>query len=140
MQREMYGTIFPLERGVSREEERRLVNELLDFIILSELYRGRMHGYALMKNIKRKFGYNPGTSRVYPTLWQLERKGYITSERIEANGRLRRVYELTKRGRLIFSFISRELESMLRKMKSISPAEKWYRRLLLDTSNFSLKG
>ena len=54
--------------------------------IIEELAR---HGYKL----------SPGT--VYPILHDMEKVGYLTSERREVEGRYRRVYAITPAGRQV---------------------------------------
>ncbi len=55
-----------------------------------------MYGYELIQEVERLSG--EGT--LYPALHQLERKGFLRSEwRIAENGRKRKYYSLTSKGR-----------------------------------------
>jgi PadR family transcriptional regulator, regulatory protein PadR len=73
----------------------------LDMLLLAAL-RGRpLHGYAIIDEVRRasgnRFDYPEGT--VYPALHRLEDSGLLSSRWGDVDGRHRRVYELTTRGR-----------------------------------------
>lgn len=73
----------------------------LDALILAVLADGPLHGYAIIERLKRRsdgaFELPEGT--VYPALHRLEAGGLLASEWFLRDGRRRRVYELTRRGR-----------------------------------------
>src|ERR1700761_7664560 len=73
----------------------------LDGLILAVLADGPLHGYAIIYALKRRsdgaFALPEGT--VYPALHRLEAAGLLSSAWSEGDGRRRRVYELTRRGR-----------------------------------------
>lgn len=73
----------------------------LDLLLLSALDSGPAHGYAIVKEIRRRsretFDLAEGT--VYPALHRLEEDALIESEWSMVSGRRRRVYRLTRRGR-----------------------------------------
>jgi PadR family transcriptional regulator, regulatory protein PadR len=73
----------------------------LDALILAVLADGPLHGYAIIDALKRRsdgaFALPEGT--VYPALHRLEAAGLLASEWSDGEGRRRRVYELTRRGR-----------------------------------------
>jgi transcriptional regulator len=73
----------------------------LDALILAVLADGPLHGYAIIERLKRRsdgaLELPEGT--VYPALHRLEAAGLLCSEWSQAEGRRRRVYELTRRGR-----------------------------------------
>jgi PadR family transcriptional regulator PadR len=73
----------------------------LDGLILAVLAGGPLHGYAIIDALKRRsdgaFALPEGT--VYPALHRLEAAGLLSSAWSEGEGRRRRVYELTRRGR-----------------------------------------
>ena len=72
----------------------------LDSLILAVLANEPLHGYAIIEQLKRRSGgalaLPEGT--VYPALHRLERGGLLKSEWSD-EGRRRRVYSLTARGR-----------------------------------------
>lgn len=73
----------------------------LDALILSVLEPAPLHGYAVINELKQRSG---GTlalpeGTVYPALHRLEAAGLLSSKWSQAEGRARRVYRLTRRGR-----------------------------------------
>jgi DNA-binding PadR family transcriptional regulator len=73
----------------------------VDLLLLAALATGPAHGYALISTLKERsdgaFDLPEGT--VYPALHRLEGAGMVASSRQVVNGRQRRVYALTRRGR-----------------------------------------
>jgi PadR family transcriptional regulator PadR len=73
----------------------------LDGLILAVVSGGPLHGYAIIEELKLRSGgvltLPEGT--VYPALHRLEAAGLLTSAWSDGDGRRRRVYELTRRGR-----------------------------------------
>ena len=73
----------------------------LDSMILAVLATGPAHGYAIIEELKERSGgtFSLPEGTVYPALHRLERSGLLSSDWSDANGRRRRVYRLTRRGR-----------------------------------------
>jgi PadR family transcriptional regulator, regulatory protein PadR len=73
----------------------------LDALILAILADGPLHGYAIIESLKRRsegaLELPEGT--VYPALHRLEAGGLLSSEWSQGEGRRRRIYQLTRRGR-----------------------------------------
>lgn len=73
----------------------------LDLLLLAVLSDGAKHGYSIIEELKTRsddqFDLPEGT--VYPALHRLEKAGLLESDWTEVNGRRRRTYRLTKRGR-----------------------------------------
>jgi PadR family transcriptional regulator PadR len=73
----------------------------LDALILSALESAPLHGYAIIAELKTRSGgalaLPEGT--VYPALHRLEEMGLLSSTWSESEGRRRRVYSLSRRGR-----------------------------------------
>lgn len=74
----------------------------LDLMLLAVLGGGPAHGYAVIAALKQRsdgaFDFPEGT--VYPALHRLERQGLVSSSRETVQGRQRRIYSLTSRGRV----------------------------------------
>jgi PadR family transcriptional regulator, regulatory protein PadR len=74
----------------------------LDLLLLATLEKGPAHGYAVIERLREssggEFDYPEGT--IYPALHKLESEGLVSSRWAEAGGRRRRVYSLTRRGRV----------------------------------------
>ncbi|MEM5872353.1 MAG: helix-turn-helix transcriptional regulator [Candidatus Aenigmatarchaeota archaeon] len=81
-----------------KEINRRDVKENLDEIILRYILENKsIHGYELIKKIKKDFGILFSASEIYPQLWNLEKKGVLTSREIKAeNGKYRREYSFVE--------------------------------------------
>lgn len=60
-----------------------------------------MHGYAIADALRARSGgaFDLPEGTLYPALHRLERAGLMASRWSEVNGRRRRVYQLTSKGR-----------------------------------------
>jgi DNA-binding PadR family transcriptional regulator len=78
----------------------------LDPLVLAVLADEPLHGYAVIEDLKRRSGgeLDLPEGTIYPALHRLERRGLLRSAWTRVEGRRRRIYRLTPRGR-------RELES-----------------------------
>lgn len=65
------------------------------FLMLTAISEKPMHGYAIIQEIGRTYQRPVSAGLVYPTLQELEDRGYVTSD--EKDGK--RVYSLTTEGR-----------------------------------------
>ena len=85
--------------------DRELKKGNTDLLILALLEKARYHGYEIGKLIEER---SEGVLRfhvasLYPTLYRLERHGWIRGEWEPAGGRRRRFYRLTDAGRKVLS-------------------------------------
>ena len=74
----------------------------LDLLVLHVLSREKLHGYAIGEKIAEQSEevILPEEGSLYPCLYRMERKGWITSEiGLSENNRRARYYSLTRRGR-----------------------------------------
>jgi PadR family transcriptional regulator, regulatory protein PadR len=73
----------------------------LDGMLLAALEDGPRHGYAIMETLRTGSGgrFDLPTGTIYPALHRLERAGLMQTSWEQANGRRRRMYELTPAGR-----------------------------------------
>ena len=73
----------------------------LDLLVLAVVAEGPRHGYAVIELLKQRsadaFDLPEGT--VYPVLHRLEKAGMLSSAWSEGEGRKRRTYRLTSKGR-----------------------------------------
>ena len=73
----------------------------LDLLLLAVLVDGARHGYAVIEELRQRsddaFDLPAGT--VYPALHRLEKAGLLSSEWSVVQGRRRRTYRLTDKGR-----------------------------------------
>jgi PadR family transcriptional regulator PadR len=77
---------------------------LSKFFVLSVLHRKPMHGYEVVQAVERSTNgcCSPSEGTVYPVLNEFEAGGYLTSSSEVVQGRLRKVYALTDKGRHAF--------------------------------------
>lgn len=77
----------------------------LDLLLLAVLDRGAAHGYAVVERLREEsrgaFDLPEGT--IYPALHRLHEEGLLASRWSEHDGRRRRTYHLTARGRAAFA-------------------------------------
>jgi transcriptional regulator len=86
----------------------------LDLMILKALSRGAMHGYGVVRWIRRTTdeALQVEDGALYPALHRLERRGWIAAEwGLSENNRRAKYYELTPAGR---RQLARELKTWTR--------------------------
>ena len=92
----------------------------VDALLLSALEAGPAHGYRLAEILRERsggtFALPEGT--VYPALYRLERVGLVASRWQTVEGRRRRVYRLTCRGRKSLAGARAEWASFARAMEA----------------------
>jgi len=74
----------------------------LDLLVLHVLSHEKLHGYAITERIAEQSAavLNPEEGTLYPCLYRMERRGWITSEvGLSENNRRARYYSLTRQGR-----------------------------------------
>lgn len=98
----------------------------LKLAVLLVLIRQPLHGYQIMKHIRQlTMGViSPTAGGIYPTLRELEGNGLIRGE--WRAGERRKVYEITERGREVFS------EAMKKHFELGSSFRSWILRALAD--------
>jgi PadR family transcriptional regulator len=93
----------------------------LDGLILAILSGGPVHGYGLIQELRARSGGSldlpEGT--VYPALHRLEAQGLVSSAWSSANGRRRRVYRLTRRGRGALSARRQEWSALSQAVEAV---------------------
>jgi PadR family transcriptional regulator, regulatory protein PadR len=77
----------------------------LDLLLMAVLHRGAAHGYAIIASLREQSGgeFDLAEGTIYPALHRLERAGLVESSVDVAQGRRRRTYALTARGRTEFA-------------------------------------
>jgi PadR family transcriptional regulator PadR len=73
----------------------------VDLVLLSCLEEGPAHGYLIVKRLRARSGgeFELLEGTLYPALHRLEEARLVASRWSAANGRRRRVYRLTRRGK-----------------------------------------
>jgi len=81
-----------------KELVQRIARNLLDIQMLRLIQTQPMWGYKIKKQMEALFGIKVRHGALYPLLNNLERKGFLTSEKQRASGRTRKVYTITRKG------------------------------------------
>lgn len=93
----------------------------LDLMLMGVLRRGPAHGYAIIAALREQsngeFDLAEGT--IYPALHRLEQAGRVASSVELAQGRRRRTYELTARGRKEFAAQRRDWQDFVTHMQAV---------------------
>ena len=73
----------------------------LDLLLLGAVAKEPLHGYAIVEAIRdaSEGAFDLGEGTVYPALYRLEAAGLLASDASTVNGRKRRTYRLTAKGR-----------------------------------------
>jgi DNA-binding PadR family transcriptional regulator len=72
--------------------------------ILAALHEKPLHGYEIARSVERSTNgcCSPTEGTIYPAMREFEQGGYVTSEESVVQGRGRKTYTLTDRGRAAF--------------------------------------
>jgi len=94
----------------------------LDLLLLGAVAREPLHGYAIVEAIRdaSEGAFDLGEGTVYPALYRLEAAGLLASDASTVNGRRRRTYRLTARGRRELASQRREWEGFVRAVNAVS--------------------
>lgn len=91
--------------------DRDLYSGLVRLHVLYHASAGAVFGLGMIEELRRH-GYRVGPGTLYPLLHGLERRGYLRSKKRLVEGKIRRVYAITKRGR-------RELVQAIEKVREL---------------------
>jgi len=77
----------------------RLILNLLDVHLLRIVQNEPLWGYKIKKDIENAFDIKIRHGILYPTLNNLEKKGFLKSQKQTKSGRARKVYTITGKGK-----------------------------------------
>ncbi|MGD6935104.1 MAG: PadR family transcriptional regulator [Candidatus Bathyarchaeia archaeon] len=77
----------------------RMVKNLLDIQLLRMVKAEPLWGYKIKKQVEANFNIKLRHGALYPALNSLERKGFLESYKQQKDGRARKVYNITDRGK-----------------------------------------
>lgn len=77
--------------------EAQLKKGLLEACVLTALYREESYGYRIISDVSPYIAITEST--LYPILRRLESSGCLTTHTAESNGRLRKYYRITEKGK-----------------------------------------
>jgi len=94
----------------------KLTTENLWIYLLSLLTKKEMYGYELREAVHEKFDFMPGNVTAYRVLYALKRRGMVSTEEKEVDGRLRKYYKITDSGKKELKAGKEVLSSILSKL------------------------
>lgn len=93
----------------------------VELLLMGVLRLGPAHGYAIISTLRERsdgaFDLAEGT--IYPALHRLEESGLIESSASDVQGRRRRTYALTGRGRKEFANQRQAWQNHVAKMQAV---------------------
>ena len=95
---------------------KRAVQNFMDILILTEIKKGSLSGYDVIRLIHRRFGILVSSGTVYSLLYSLERDGLIRG----VWNKRKRVYELTEKGERNIKVIKKANDEIQNFLKNIS--------------------
>lgn len=94
---------------------------LLEACVLSAIRDEESYGYQILKDIKPFVEISEST--LYPILRRLEESGMLTVKSAEFNGRLRKYYSITEKGKEKLKTFIEEWKEVMKAYKFISREE-----------------
>jgi len=89
-----------MTENYKKEILQRLTKHMLDMQLLRLIIMEPMWGYKIKKTLEAELGIKLAHSALYPSLKQLECNGLIFSQKQHQQGRARKVYMPTEKGKL----------------------------------------
>ena len=87
-----------------RKFQSKTMRNLLDYLILQLLKDQSMHGYGVLSALRDRYGYYAASSVIYSLLSTFEKKKYVKSMLEARDGKSRKTYSITSKGRTILDF------------------------------------
>lgn len=105
--------------------DRELKKGSAELLILSLVEARPRHGYDLCQMIEQrsKGALRFKAASMYPLLYRLERRGWITGRWVEKDGRRRRFYRITREGREILAAQLQGWERFVQAVRQITSGE-----------------
>lgn len=102
-----------------KEILQRITKHLIDIQLLRLITMEPMWGYKIKKTLEAELGIKLTHSALYPSLKQLEKRGLIFSQRQHQQGRNRKVYTATDKGKLYLQCYYSVLEAQIQSRTSL---------------------
>jgi DNA-binding PadR family transcriptional regulator len=83
-----------------KEIVQHIIRNLLDIQLLRIIQNQPIWGYKIKKQVESDFNVKLRHGSLYPTLNSLEEKGFVESSKQKKDGRARKVYAITEKGKI----------------------------------------
>jgi DNA-binding PadR family transcriptional regulator len=107
-----------LNEAFIKDMKRRFVKSFLDMLILKLIQKEPIWGYKILKKTEALYQIKLRHGALYPLLNTLEANGFIKSKQELQKGRLRKVYQITPKGKKLLKTYENFLKQQLQKPKS----------------------
>ena len=98
-----------------KEIVQHIIRNLLDIQLLRIIQAQPTWGYKIKKQVETDFNIKIRHGALYPTLNNLEEKGFVESKKLQKDGRARKVYTITADGKTYlqtyYSILQGQLDS-----------------------------
>jgi PadR family transcriptional regulator PadR len=98
-----------------KEIVQHIIRNLLDIQLLRIIQAQPTWGYKIKKQVEADFNIKLRHGALYPTLNSLEEKSFVDSSKQQKDGRIRKVYTITEKGKIYlqtyYSILQGQLES-----------------------------
>jgi PadR family transcriptional regulator PadR len=98
-----------------KEIVQRIIKNLLDIQLLRMVKAQPLWGYKIKKQVEADFNIKLRHGALYPALNSLEKNGFLESQKQQKDGRARKVYTITQKGKnylkSYYSIIEEQIET-----------------------------
>ena len=77
---------------------KRIVKQYVEILVLDELRKHELHGYGFIDLIRKRYGFEPSPSMIYPVLKELMKKGFVEAIEKYSGSKKYIVYRITEKG------------------------------------------
>ncbi len=81
------------------EKRERIFKGVITLLVLKSIWDAPKHGYLLENEINTKLGEKLSEGEIYSLMKHMEIRGFVKSFTVMENGRVRRYYEITEKGK-----------------------------------------
>ena len=105
-----------MSENAKKQIVQRINRNFIDILVLRLIQTEPIWGYKIIKKTEKLFELKLRHGVLYPLLNTLETEGYIISKRTTKRGRVRKVYQITPKGREIIEIYQNVLKEQLEKL------------------------
>ncbi len=100
--------------------EKQMKRGFIKIVVLAMLSNGPSHGYQIIKNFEENPIWNATASSIYPILKSLCEKNFIDFDEKKDGERIRKVYQITRKGEKALELIHERHAKILTSINSIA--------------------